>query len=151
MQPALVSERARIPSSPAFLCTDGIGIPGQDGVPKGLVNNHWATFWSSPRFCQDVTGAGKTVIRGGFGIMYERIQGNDMQRRSQYSVQSPGEPTFVTMQNPSIATANGNPVILPINPAGITGLDVSDYKPPVSYQWGASAYNTKLERSRCCR
>jgi hypothetical protein len=26
-------------------------------------------------------------------------------------------------------------VTLPINPAGITGLDINDYKPPVSYQW----------------
>ena len=29
----------------------------------------------------------------------------------------------------------GTPVTLPINPAGITGLDINDYKPPVSYQW----------------
>ena len=29
-------------------------------------------------FAYDVTGHGSTVIRGGFGTMYERIQGNDM-------------------------------------------------------------------------
>jgi len=29
-------------------------------------------------FAYDVTGGGKTVVRGGFGMMYERIQGNDM-------------------------------------------------------------------------
>ena len=39
------------------------------------------------------------------------------------------------MQNPTIALSNGTPVTLPINAAGITGLDVNDYKPPVSYQW----------------
>ena len=39
------------------------------------------------------------------------------------------------MTNPSIALATGTPVTLPINPAGITGLDINDYKPPVSYQW----------------
>jgi len=39
------------------------------------------------------------------------------------------------MNNPSIALATGTPVTLPINPAGIIGLDISDYKPPVSYQW----------------
>jgi len=68
--------------------------------------------------------------------MYERIQGNDMYNAGpnipfSLQVNSP----FVTMTNPSVALATGTPVTLPINPAGITGLDISDYKPPVSYQW----------------
>ena len=115
---------------------NGIGIPGQVGVPKGLVNNHWATFGPRIGFAYDLNGSGKTVIRGGFGIMYERIQGNDMYNAGpnipfSLQVNSP----FVTMSNPSIALATGTPVTLPINPAGITGLDINDYKPPVSYQW----------------
>src|SRR5580704_8933734 len=118
------------------LYLNGIGIPGKNGVPKGLVNNHWATFGPRIGFAWDLTGSGKTVIRGGFGIMYERIQGNDMYNAGpnipfSLQVNSP----FVTMTNPSIALATGTPVTLPINPAGITGLDINDYKPPVSYQW----------------
>src|SRR5438876_247057 len=58
---------------------NGIGIPGKtSGVPKGLVDNHWATFGPRIGFAYDLTGNGKTVLRGGFGTMYERIQGNDM-------------------------------------------------------------------------
>ena len=60
------------------LYLNGIGIPGQNGVPKGLVNNHWAAFGPRLGFAYDLTGNAKTVVRGGFGIMYERIQGNDV-------------------------------------------------------------------------
>ncbi|HEY6384298.1 MAG TPA: carboxypeptidase regulatory-like domain-containing protein [Candidatus Acidoferrum sp.] len=118
------------------LYLNGIGIPGQVGIPKGLVNNHWATFGPRIGFAYDLTGSGKTVVRGGFGIMYERIQGNDMYNAGPnipFSLQV--NTPQVTMLNPSIALSNGTPVTLPINPAGITGLDVTDYKPPVSFQW----------------
>ncbi|MGH9584904.1 MAG: carboxypeptidase regulatory-like domain-containing protein, partial [Bryobacteraceae bacterium] len=57
---------------------NGMGIAGQNGIPKGLVNNDWALFGPRLGFAYDLTGAGKTVLRGGFGIMYERIQGNDV-------------------------------------------------------------------------
>ncbi len=130
------------------LYLNGIGIPGQVGVPKGLVNNHWSTFGPRIGFAYDVTGSGKTVLRGGFGIMYERIQGNDMYNAGPnipFSLQV--SLNGVTMDNPSILLATGTAAVKPINPAGITGLDISDYKPPVSYQWSLGVQHAIGTRS----
>ena len=57
---------------------NGIALAGQNGVPEGLVKNHWRSFAPRVGFAYDVAGNQKTVIRGGFGMFYERIQGNDV-------------------------------------------------------------------------
>src|SRR5580693_8181357 len=124
------------------LYLNGIGIEGKCYtsptfcVPKDLVNNHWAAFGPRLGFAYDLTGSGKTVVRGGFGIMYERIQGNDMYNAGPnipFSLQV--GLNSVEMTNPSIALTTGAPAPQPINPANITGLDVDNYDLPVSYQY----------------
>jgi hypothetical protein len=126
------------------LYTNGIGIPGKNGVPKGLVNNHWAAFGPRLGFAYDVTGGGKTVVRGGFGMMYERIQGNDMYNAGPnipFSLQVNLSNAWMT--NPLVSTSTGTPITtLPIIPAGLTGLDVNGYKLPVSYQWSAGVQHS---------
>jgi hypothetical protein len=120
------------------LYLNGIGVPEHNGVPKGLVDNHWATFGPRLGFAYDVMGNSKTVIRGGFGMMYERIQGNDMYNAGAnipFSLNVTNN--SVTMENPSILLSTGNAAAKPINPAAITGMAINQYKQPVSFQYSA--------------
>ena len=118
--------------------TNGMGIGGKNGIPKNLVKNYWAKFGPRVGFAYDLTGQGKTVIRGGFGIMYERIQGNDMYNTANNTPFN-ASPTLnnVSLSNPGLNVENGSvitPAALPILAVGQTGI-TNDYPPPVSYQY----------------
>jgi hypothetical protein len=118
--------------------TNGIGIGGKNGIPKNLVKNYWAKFGPRFGFAYDLTGQGKTVIRGGFGMMYERIQGNDMYNTANNTPFN-ASPTLnnVALSNPGLNVENGSvitPAALPILAVGQTGI-TNDYPPPVSYQY----------------
>ncbi|HKV24302.1 MAG TPA: carboxypeptidase-like regulatory domain-containing protein [Candidatus Acidoferrum sp.] len=137
------------------LYLNGIGIEGKCYtsptnfcVPKDLVNNHWAAFGPRVGFAYDVTGSGKTVVRGGFGMMYERIQGNDMYNAGPnipFSLQV--NLNSVELDNPSIATNSGTAATQPINAASITGLAVNNYKLPVSYQYSVGVQHSLTSKT----
>lgn len=57
---------------------NGVALAGQNGVPRGVVNNYWKTYQPRFGFSYDLMGRGQTVLRGGFGAFFERIQGNDI-------------------------------------------------------------------------
>jgi hypothetical protein len=128
---------------------NGIGIPGTTpGVPKGLVNTNWAAFGPRIGFAYDLTGSGKTVFRGGFGAMYERIQGNDMYNAGP-NVPFSSNVTFsnVSLDNPSTFLINGQTAVAPITVANITGLAVNQYKLPVVYQYSAGVQHSLASRT----
>ncbi len=120
---------------------NGMYIPGQSGYPHGVVTNDYNTLQPRIGFSYDLSGTGKTVLRGGFGTFYERLQGNDI-----YGVANSNLPyeytpavTNVYYSNPYCAwsstadTSNAANCLsttkLPILPANLTTLARS-YKAP---------------------
>jgi hypothetical protein len=56
---------------------NGVRIAGQNQYARGAVNNDYKTLQPRVGFSEDLFGNGRTVLRGGFGTFYERMQGND--------------------------------------------------------------------------
>ena len=57
---------------------NGIKEAGVNGFPRGNVQNKYNTWQPRIGFAYNLTGDGKTVLRGGFGMFFERVQGNDV-------------------------------------------------------------------------
>lgn len=103
---------------------NGIGLAGRNGIPRGLVDNHWANIAPRVGFAWDVLGNGNTVLRGGFGIFYERNAGNE-----EYNMGT--NPPFVNtgstfnpyLDTPAVAWTNGQGAgKAPTTPQGVTGV-----------------------------
>jgi Carboxypeptidase regulatory-like domain len=115
---------------------NGVGLAGRNGVPQGLVQNHWNNWGPRVGFAYDVGGDQKTVLRGGFGMFYERIQGNDvynMGPNPPFSFNP--NPQNVFLSNPAQSYVTGATATIPVFPASFTALGYSDYKLPVATQF----------------
>ncbi len=124
-----------IPGGYSRFYMNGVGLAGKNGIPSGLVQNSWNTFAPRVGFAFDLTGKGKTVLRAGAGIFYERLAGNEqynMGKNAPFYFQ--GQPTTVYWDNPATNYQTGVTAALPFTPTTMTTV-AYDYKIPTAIQW----------------
>ena len=118
--------------SPFYL--NGISLAGVNGFPRGNVQNRYNTWQPRVGFAYDVSGGGKTVVRGGFGLFFERVQGNDVYNAAQnppFAFQPSANNVYFSSPSTGVnGVAAGNAIF----PSTLTNLDFH-YTPPGTAQF----------------
>ena len=115
---------------------NGVTIAGQNGTPRGMTANFFKTYMPRLGFSYDLTGNGKTVLRGGFGTFFERMQGNDVYNIATAAPFSntPGV-SNTTFSDPFASWQTGSSLSttsLPTVPQGMTTIDTRYPAPGVA-------------------
>jgi Carboxypeptidase regulatory-like domain len=119
---------------------NGIKLAGVNGFPRGNVQDKYDTWQPRLGFAYDLTGNGKTVVRGGFGMFFERVQGNDVYNAAlnpPFAYQPTA--TNVLFSNPNTSALTGATTSQTF-PSSLTNLAYK-YSPP-----GTANYSLGVQR-----
>lgn len=134
--------------NPAFLTSfngtpfylNGIREAGANGFPRGAVRNYYNSWQPRVGFAYSLSESGKTVLRGGFGMFFERVQGNDVYGAAQnppfaYQPQA----TNVYFSNPNTSALTGLTTSQTF-PSTLTTIQYN-YRPP-----GTAMFSLGMQR-----
>jgi hypothetical protein len=122
-----------ITDQPFYL--NGVIIAGRNGTPRGIGKNYHNNFGPRVGFTYGLGNEGKMVLRGGFGMFYERMQGGDYTNGG-------GNPPFsnvpstnnVYFSNAARSAITGLTAAVPSFPSSLTTIDPY-YPIPTSMQY----------------
>ena len=96
-------------------------LAGRNGTPRGLVKNNYLTWQRRVGFSWDIHGNGMSVLRGGAGTFYERMQGNDIYNAATsppFAYNPKASNVYVT--DPHTSWVSGSTAAVPFFPSSIT-------------------------------
>ena len=119
--------------SPFYL--NGVTSAGVNKTPVGLVSNDYKTLQPRIGFSEDLLGNGKTVLRGGIGTFFERLQGNDIYNAATAApFANTPQASSVYLSNPTQSWVTGLSASTPFFAQGSTTL-AQTYRAPAVAQF----------------